>query len=320
MKLTTSIPLVPKYPKITYSSFLVQLGSCFANNMGERLQHFKFNHITNPFGVLFHSKAIETLLWMSVNREKYTKEDLFNYNELWHSFDAHSSLSQSDAGEVVVTLNKRLSELYDYLKVATHLSITLGTAWVYRLTSIDLVVANCHKVPASEFSKELLSVKEVTNSLLNCLELIRQVNPSMEVIFTVSPVRHKKDGFIENNRSKAHLFAAIHNVQENDKFIHYFPSYEIMMDELRDYRFYTPDMLHPNSTAVAIIWERFCQTWIHKDTRQEMKVIDQIQKSMAHRPLHPNTLSHTTFTKELQEKINGIKEKFPFMQFDTLEK
>lgn len=318
IKLNTPIPVIEQYPKIEYDSKIVQLGSCFAENIAKKLQYFKFQHVSNPFGILFHPKAIETLLWMTVNQEKYTKDDLFKFNDLWHSFDAHSSLSHREADTVLKSLNQGTADLLISLQSASHICITLGTAWVYRLKSIDLTVANCHKVPATEFSKEILTVNEINTSLRNCIDLIRQVNPQSSVVFTLSPVRHKKDGFVENNRSKAHLLSAIHRIVQNDDSLHYFPSYEIVMDELRDYRFYKSDMLHPSDTAIQIIWERFVQTWFSENTQKELIEIDQIQKSLYHKPLHPESKQNTVFKEQLQRKIAGVQKKFPFMQFETL--
>ncbi|UZO82432.1 GSCFA domain-containing protein [Aquimarina sp. ERC-38] len=317
MKLYTQVPLQDQNPKISYHDNMVLLGSCFVENIAEKLSYFKFRHILNPFGILFHPKAIETLLWMAVNKERYTKEDLFQYNNLWHSFDAHSSLSHAEDYKVLSNLNTGASNLFSALQNANYIFITLGTAWVYQLKSIDLIVANCHKIPASEFEKKLLSVNDLVSSLYNSIELIRQANPTCNIIFTVSPVRHVKDGVIENSRSKSHLVTAVHTVLEEDKNINYFPSYEILMDELRDYRFYKQDLLHPNETAIQIIWERLVATWFSKEVQHEIKEVDSIQKGLLHRPFHEESEQHQKFKTDLQNKIASIQQKFPFMKFEN---
>ncbi|GAG96622.1 unnamed protein product, partial [marine sediment metagenome] len=188
--------------------------------------------------------------------------------------------------------------------------ITLGTAWVYRFIETNELVGNCHKVPQKKFLKELLSIDEIVVSLENIISLIKDFNPKTTILFTVSPVRHLKDGFIENSQSKAHLLAAIHQVIENTTSgarIHYFPSYEIMLDDLRDYRFYKRDMIHPNLTAIDYIWEKFQQAWLDDKTTSIMKEVDTIQKGLAHIPFNPKSEQHQQFLKNLQHKIQVLK-------------
>ncbi len=315
MNLQTKISLVPKEPQIDYQSEVVMLGSCFAENIGERFEYYKFKNLINPFGILFHSKAIETFLWMTVQEEKYTEADLFFNNGQWHCFDAHSSLSDPNKEKLLSRLNNALVYGRKKITTASHISITLGTAWVYRLIALDLVVANCHKVPQKEFAKELLPVEEISQCIHNCVHLIRNLNPTVQILFTVSPVRHMKDGFVENTRSKSHLITAIHNVVERDKTLDYFPSYEIVMDELRDYRFYNEDMIHPSELAIQYIWERFSEVWISGNAKNTMKKVAEIQKGLAHRPFHPESTQHLDFLKKLESKKHQIQEKYPFMIF-----
>lgn len=315
MNLQTNIPLKPQQPKINYDSNLVLLGSCFAENIGEKFSYFKYKSLVNPFGILFHPKAIETFLWMATQQEKYTETDLFFHNERWHCFDAHSKLSHPDQKTVLNTLNQGLDHTYNDMLSATHICITLGTAWVYRLQALDMIVANCHKIPQKEFSKEILSVAEVVQCLQNSIGLIRSFNPDVQIIFTVSPVRHSKDGFVENNRSKSHLIAAIHQIISVDQNSTYFPSYEIMMDELRDYRFYKEDMIHPSSLAIDYIWERFKQTWIDENALPTMDKVNEIQNGIAHRPFNPDSDQHHQFLQKLEQKKLQIQQQYSFIKF-----
>ncbi len=312
MKLQTSIPLDVAENQLNYQSQLLILGSCFAENIGEKLNYFKFQSVRNPFGILFHPLAIEKLLSKSIQKESFTEEDIFFLNEQWHCFDAHSDLSDPSKENLLRKLNTALGQTYQQIAKATHVCITLGTSWVYRKTETDAVVANCHKVVQKKFSKELLSVAQITESLDSSIETIRTINQNTQVVFTVSPVRHLKDGFIENQRSKSHLISAIHQI----KGASYFPSYEIMMDELRDYRFYKTDMVHPSQLAIDYIWEKFKEVWISPQSYPMMEKVDTIQKGLLHRPFNASSEKHQLFLKSLGEKITYLKEEYPFMKFN----
>ncbi|SNR14379.1 GSCFA domain-containing protein [Tenacibaculum jejuense] len=316
MNLQTQIPL-KKQPHnlIDYNSKLLLLGSCFSENIGNKLHYFKFQVNQNPFGILFHPKAIETLITNAVNEKNYAETDIFKLNERWHCFDVHSSLSEIKKEGLLQNINTATQFTLTKLLSASHIIITLGTAWVYRFISSDHIVANCHKVPQKQFLKELLSVEEIAASLENTYTLIKSINPKANIIFTVSPVRHLKDGFIENQRSKSHLFAGIHEVVVPRKQVYYFPSYEILMDELRDYRFYNSDMIHPNETAVSYIWEKFSETWFSENTLQTLKKVEEIQKGLAHKPFNSNSEAHLKFLEKLKFKQEQLQKEFSFMKF-----
>ena len=312
----THIPLKKqKHHLINYNSKLLLLGSCFSENIGNKLSYYKFQTQQNPFGILFHPKAIETFITKVINEEKYTESDVFFHNERWHCFDAHSVVSSTSKEELLNTLNTNINSTYQHLKNTSHIIITLGTAWVYREIATDTLVANCHKIPQKKFLKELLTVEEVSESLEAINSLIKSINPETTIIYTVSPVRHIKDGFIENQRSKAHLLSAIHQVVESRNNTHYFSSYEIMMDELRDYRFYAEDMIHPNQTAIDYIWEKFSEVWFSEETLETMKEVKTIQKGLMHKPFNPNSEAHQLFLKKLQQKKETLLQAFPFMNF-----
>ena len=315
MKLQTQIPLKKETKnQIAYQSKILLLGSCFSENIGDKLSYFKFQSTQNPFGILFQPKAIENFITNAINEKEYLDDDLIFQNETWHSFDAHSNLSSVNKNELLNKLNASISITNRALKEASHIIITLGTSWVYRFIETDAIVANCHKIPQKKFLKELLTIEEITESLATILVLLKSVNKDISVLFTVSPVRHLKDGFIENTQSKAHLIAAIHQVLEHQN-VSYFPSYEIMMDELRDYRFYAEDMIHPNKTAINYIWERFTETWFLDETRSAMKEIDVIQKGILHRPFQEKTTQHQQFLENLEAKKEKIQQQFPFISF-----
>ena len=300
--------------RINYNSKLVLLGSCFSKNIGNKLTYFKFQTHQNPFGILFHPKAIENLITNAINKKEYVSKDLIFQDERWHSFDAHSNLSSSNQEILLKKLNSSVQATNKKLKKATHIIITLGTSWVYRSIETDAVVANCHKIPQKKFSKELLSIVEINKSLKTIISLLKSINKDINVLFTVSPIRHLKDGFIENTQSKSHLIAAIHNIVDC-KNVSYFPSYEIMMDELRDYRFYSEDMIHPNKIAINYIWEKFSETWFEENTGSTMKEIELIQKGMAHKPFDKNSEKHQNFLQNLESKKEKIRTQFPFINF-----
>lgn len=316
MKLQTQIPLKKQtHHQIDYSSKLFLLGSCFSENIGNKLDYYKFQSQQNPFGILFHPKAIERLIANAINKKEYTEDDVFFHNERWHCFEVHSNLSANHKEDLLQNLNAAVQITNKKLQDATHLVITLGTSWVYREISSDTIVVNCHKIPQKKFLKEILSVEDITESLEAIISLVKSVNSKVNILFTASPVRHIKDGFIENQQSKAHLLTAIHQVIEPRKNTHYFPSYEIMMDELRDYRFYTEDMIHPNETAINYIWEKFSDVWVSENSQQTMKKVEVIQKGLTHRSFNPNSEQHQLFLKKLEEKKETLVKVFPFMNF-----
>ncbi|MGO4821434.1 MULTISPECIES: GSCFA domain-containing protein [unclassified Flavobacterium] len=318
MQFRTQIPIADSIKPISYNSQIVSLGSCFAVNIAEKLEYFKFQNSCNPFGILFHPLAIEKLIDFAVSKKEFTAADVFFHNDHWHSYDAHSVLSNESAEELVKELNLIINATSQQLRDASHIIITYGTAWVYENIESSTIVANCHKVPQKQFDKQILSVSAIENSIDRTLKLIEKLNPSASVIFTVSPVRHIKDGYIENQLSKSHLISAIHSILSTVDYqlnTEYFPSYEIMMDELRDYRFYNSDMLHPTPVAVDYIWERFKDTVIADSALSTLDAVASIQKSLQHRPFNPNSVSHQKFVQNLNSKISEMVAQYSFMKF-----
>ena len=315
MNFTTPVPVSKSSHQIDYSSEVLLLGSCFSEHMGNKLDYYKFQILQNPFGILFHPWAIENLITKAINGEKYIPSDVFENQGLWHSFDAHSRLSDLNQNALLNTLNTALSDTQKKLATASHIIITLGTSWIYRFITSDTFVANCHKIPQKNFLKELFSTVKVQESLEAINALIRSVNENTQIIYTVSPVRHLKDGFIENQRSKSHLIAAIHDLVDPRKRVNYFPAYEIMTDELRDYRFYDTDMIHPNATAVQYIWDKFKFNWINEKVYSLMDKVGKVQKGMMHRPFNPDAAAHQNFLMQLEILKKEIKEEYPHIRF-----
>ncbi|OIQ30811.1 MAG: GSCFA domain-containing protein [Bacteroidetes bacterium MedPE-SWsnd-G2] len=316
MNFRTQVPVEKqKHDTIDYNSKVLLLGSCFAEHIGGKFNYFKFDTVLNPFGILFHPKAIENLVTDAVNERVFGADDVFFVNEQWHSFDAHSKLSHSDKTVLIDTLNSNVKATKSNLENCSHVIITLGTAWVYRFIEDDRIVANCHKVPQKKFLKQLLSISEIRLALESIMALIHDLNPNAKFVFTVSPVRHLKDGVIENTRSKSHLLSAIHEVVDSNLSASYFPSYEIVMDELRDYRFYAEDMVHPSNLAIDFIWKQFCDSWFGSDTFTIMKDVELIQKGLAHKPFNSESEAHLKFLNTLQEKMAALVLKLPKIRF-----
>lgn len=314
MKLQTQIPLKKAESQIDYSSRFVVLGSCFSDNIGDKLDYHKFQTLQNPFGVLFHPLAIQNLISRAIQQEQYTEEEVFFLNERWQCYDAHSDLSSVTKEGLLANLNSGLIETKLGLTKASHIFITLGTAWAYQLKESGKEVANCHKVPQMAFAKQLLSIEKIVQGLEGMVQQIRAVNIKANIIFTVSPVRHLKDGFIENQWSKAHLITAIHQILDKVSAV-YFPSYELMMDELRDYRFYGDDLVHPNDMAIEYLWDKFKTVWIDQEALPVMEKVAAVQRGLKHRPFNPVSEKHREFLKALDLKIAYLQKKYPYMKF-----
>ena len=318
MQFTTKIPINKSNNPIDYSSRILAMGSCFSENMGEKFEYFKFQNNVNPFGIIFNPVAIENLVSRAVHQQKFTEEAVFFHNDLWHCFEVHSKLSNPNKEAFLRTLNSLVDELHFQISKLTHFQITYGTSWVYRHIETEKIVANCHKVPQKQFSKEILSIETIEKSIQNTIDLIQKINPNCHFVFTVSPVRHIKDGFVENQRSKAHLITSLQNILQTEHYklnTEYFPSFEILMDELRDYRFYADDMLHPSQAAIDYIWIQFFENYISASEFATMNQVCEIQRALKHKPFNPNSESHKKFLEKLDEKLARIQKQFPQIKF-----
>ncbi len=293
----TIVPIKPGI-NLNHSDRILALGSCFADNMSALLAQSGFRVEQNPFGVLYNPmsvvKALE-ILWYKI---PFREEDLFEYQGLYASFMHHSSFSSPDRDEVLSHIRKNNERAAAFLQETTCLMLTFGTSWVYSLAETGKIVANCHKLPEDLFVRRRLDVAEIVDYYSAFLETLFQAKPDLKVIMTVSPIRHFKDGAHENTLSKAVLHLAIEELMLHFPQVQYFPAYELLCDDLRDYRFYTEDMLHPSETAVKYIWEAFSQFAFDKSTRELMHQVQQLHKAMQHRPQRPDDEAYKRFAQK----------------------
>lgn len=310
MKFRTELNISPADRPLDHGSRTLLVGSCFSDHMSGRLRYAGFDVHENPHGILFNPISIAAALNDCLDHKAYTRDDLLFNGDQWVSLSHHGRFNDPDPEVVLMSVNESVREGHDYLLQCTHLVLTLGTAWVYRHQERNRIAANCHKIPQREFRKELLSIEEIVAVLERTLSGIRQIRPELTVLLTVSPVRHLKDGLVENARSKARLLEAAHTLSELEN-VHYFPSYEIMMDDLRDYRFYEPDMIHPNRTAIDYVWEKFSEAWIHPDSRAVMTRAEKINRALEHRPLFPGSEQYREFSEKIRKEIEDLKREHP---------
>jgi GSCFA family len=302
--------------KINHQDKLLLIGSCFTENMGAKLKQHKFSVIENPNGILFNPISIAAALSAYVQNKHHVAEDLFYENEVWNSWQHHTRFSNADKAACLDNINDAQDKAHAFLHNAGWLLITLGSAFVYENVLTNEVVANCHKVPTDKFNRRLLAVQEVTDCLSGCIKAVRAFNPGVNIIFTISPVRHLREGFVENNRSKAALIAAVHQVIEAVDRCFYFPAYELIIDDLRDYRFYAEDMVHPNYTATNYVWEKFVEICIDGPTIHLMKAINDINAAKSHKPFHQASAAHKHFLLKYLHKLEELERQFPYIDFE----
>jgi hypothetical protein len=303
-------------PAITYADALFLTGSCFTEHIGGKLAQTKFAVHQNPNGILFDPLSVCKSLIAYIEDRRYDKTDLFFLDELWHSWDHHSRFSGMDADQVVETINTSQALAHQALKEANWLIITLGSSFIYQLVSEDhMPVANCHRAPANWFRKHLLGIDQIVAALDTLIHRLLHFNPGIRIIFTVSPVRHIRDGVIENNRSKARLLESVHHLVQKFDRLYYFPAYELVIDVLRDYRFYDIDLVHPNFSATQFVFDQFTQAAMRDDTRASMKQIGEIMTAYKHRPQQPGTQAHQRFLSAQLHKIEKIREKLPMLDW-----
>jgi len=305
---------IPKYKwSVGYENKLIFMGSCFSENIGEQLNRLKFNTDINPFGTLYNPSSVLNSIKTLLSQKQYTKDDLFEKDGIWGSFDHHGKFSCETASKALTKINDRLNFSRSFLKQSDYLFLTFGTSWVYYLKSTGKIVSNCHKFAENNFERKLLSPEEIIKEYKKYLPELWKANPDLKIIFTVSPIRHKRDGFIDNQISKSVLIYAIHQIIETfgKEKCNYFPSYEIMMDELRDYRFYATDMIHPGQVAMDYILEKLKASLISKDSLLLMEKISKIIKAREHRVLHRQSESYVRFLTQNITKINDLTAKYP---------
>lgn len=298
---------------LDYHSRLLLIGSCFAENMGNKLGEKRFAVDVNPSGIVYNPESVAQVLQLLIEGRPLTGEELVWNKGKWVSFFHHGSFSSVNREECLKKINKRLQWGADWLRKTDLLMITFGTSWVYRYIADGRIVANCHRFEAGDFERFRLSVSEITSLYDRLLGNLRKLNPAMRVLFTVSPIRHWKDGAHENQLSKSVLLLAIDDLLKHGDRVYYFPSYEIVQDELRDYRFYAEDMLHISDVAVDYIWTRFRDTFFSAEALGVMKQVEKINKGLKHRPFDRESKEYLTFYHGLRQELNLLKSKYPLM-------
>lgn len=321
MDLLLKIDIKKLDPPVSYGDKIMLIGSCFTEHIGNALAELKFSVLQNPNGILFGPDAVCKNLLSYVQNKKYTRDDLFQLNEVWNSWSHHSRFSNIDKDACLEQINNSQQQAHVFLKNADWLIITLGSSFSYKLThhanktseSISNAVANCHRAPANWFEKDMLTIDEMYLMLKRCLEQLKAFNPKLKFIFTVSPVRHIRDGVIENNRSKARLIEAVHSIIAKTNSVYYFPAYELVIDVLRGYRFYDIDLVHPNYAATEFVMEKFAANCIEEKSNQLMEEVRKIVIARKHKAFQPETNAHQQFLNVHFEKAKELQSKYPFL-------
>lgn len=321
MEFRTRVDIPNSDVMIDHSVEMMLLGSCFSSHIGLKLQQNKFRVDVNPFGILFNPFSIASAILRLLKGKNFTEADLVQYKGVYHSFMHHGEFSSPSMETCLRNISDRFERACATIRETDLFLITFGTAYVYWRKVSGEIAANCHKFPENEFHRARLSVKEIVEEWSELLEVLLTHRPNVKVVFTVSPIRHLRDGARENQVSKSILHLAIDELQDRfKKHVRYFPAYEILLDELRDYRFYSEDMVHPSRVSVDYIWERFSDTFFSPETRSLNKEWEGIRKSLEHRALHPNDDSHRHFLENTWSKLKHFKERYPIISCEEEER
>ncbi len=320
MVLNTPVEIPTPLPQLTHRNRLWVMGSCFATAMGERLTAAKFRCDVNPYGVLYNPLSISTALHEIATKRHYEEKDLFYHRECWHSPMHNETFSSPDRDETLQQINERIHLAHRQIREVSCLLITFGSAWVYEQISEgkQQVVGNCHKLPEQSFTRRCLSIEEIVHEYSERLPELWRYNPSLQILLTVSPIRHLREGLHANQLSKATLLLAVEKLKE--KFqgkVFYFPAYEILLDELRDYRFYAEDLVHPSETAVRYVWERFISACCPKETLKLIEETEKIHKALMHRPFRKDSKEYKCFLEQIVLNIEQLNQKYPYLDFQN---
>ena len=318
MKFKLTLEATASNLQIGYQDKILLIGSCFTENISAKMQKHLFHVHENPHGILFNPMSVHNALRDYIQCKQYGKEDLFELNELFNSWHHHSRFSDITKDAALSKINKSIKEAHVYLKEANQLVITLGSAWLYCLTVLadgqqGLVVANNHKAPANWFEKRLMQSAELTSLFQTLVKDLQSFNPGLQIIFTVSPVRHLREGLVENNRSKAVLIQAVHDIIATTDGTYYFPAYEYVIDDLRDYRFYAEDLVHPNYAATQYVWEKWVETFYAPLTQQIMKQVAELQLAIQHKPFNKKSIAHQAFLQNALAKAQDLFKSYPYL-------
>jgi len=321
MQFKTSISLPAYDYKVSQRNPIFSIGSCFAQIMGQKLADTKFKITSNPFGTIYNPLSILQLLNFTIERNYPEEQSYLNNQDLFYNYYMHGEISDLSRERLEEKIINLINNVHQQLKESEWLLITLGSAYVYQREDNENVVANCHKVPARHFNRKILQVNDICDAFSATLQKIKSFNPGIRIIITVSPVRHVRDGLPENSVSKATLRLVCQQLVENFSFIDYFPSYEFLIDDLRDYRFYADDLVHPSKMAEEYIWHHFQQRYMSEATRQLIKEWSKVQQALQHRPYYPQSSQHQQFLHKTIEKLLQFKDKLDVSkELETLKK
>lgn len=312
MKLMLDLPVISPAKKINYRDKILFIGSCFSEEIGNKMKELKFSTLQNPHGILYDPLSISRSINSCIDNKAYEAEYLFYRDELWHSWQHHSSFSGTDKIEVLNKINQSQNKAHQFITNANWLIITFGSSFYYQLQTGEQV-ANCHKAPSSDFNKKLLSIDDNISAISDSIKKLREINPTINIIFTVSPVRHTRQGIAENNRSKARLIEAAHTLIKNLENTFYFPAYEIVIDVLRDYRFYEQDLVHPSAAATEYVFEVFKNSIIEKKDREILDEIKKLLDAKNHRAFHSATEAHSKFKNANFLKAKSLQMLYPYL-------
>ena len=312
----TVLPIPISDIRVNHQENILGIGSCFVKNIGDLLRTYKFPCLLNPLGILYNPISIQQSIELLLNDTTFTTDDLVENQGVWYSFAHHGSFSHPQATAILSQINQSLAQARTHLQTTKILLITLGTASVFVHKHTGKVVANCHKFPANHFEKKQLTVEQVQSALKDCLVKVKDNHPQISVILTLSPVRHIRDGLLESQRSKATLLLAIAQVEQELSYVNYFPAYELVMDDLRDYRFYESDLIHPNQQAITYIWEAFKKTYCSDSSLQLLAAITKILRASQHRPFHSTTPAHQRFIAQQLQNIVRLEQQYSFLNFE----
>jgi len=312
--LSHDIPVLPH--RISYTDSVMLIGSCFTEHISDRLLKYKLHILPNPHGILFNPLSVAQSLNSYLDNKQYTGDDLFYLNELWNSWDHHTRFSHISKQSALELINSSQENASVFINKAGWLIITLGSAFQYYLINGNRPVGNNHRAQAQWFEKRLLGIDEIVNALDKTLQKLFSHNRGIKVMFTISPVRHIRDGVVDNNRSKARLIEAVHALCSNFNQVYYFPAYELVIDILRDYRFYDIDFVHPNYLATQYVWEQFVATCMEPGAQKIIEQVHDIVNARAHRPRFPDTEAHKMFKADFFKRSQALKEKFPFLDLE----
>jgi hypothetical protein len=316
----TEFKILPSEIKIGYESDVLMLGSCFSENISMLLNERRFKVTNNPFGIVYNPVSITSSIERLIEGQTFCEEDLDENKGLWFSFAHHGRFSSFDRSECLENINNEFLKAVEKIRNASFLFITPGTSIVYRYKKSGKIVANCHKLPSQEFERHFLVSDQIEQEFENVINSLLEINPTIHIVFTVSPVRHWSEGATDNQLSKAILFHALHRIRNKFSNVSYFPAYELMMDDLRDYRFYAEDMLHPNQIAITYIWEKFLETYLSEEARRIAAKIENLIKARNHKAFYPDSEEHKKFLSKNLNIVQDLKTILPGIMLGDFEK